>query len=303
VTLPIACAINSDYVLPLLVMLTSIKEHLRPSYQPVLYLIHQNVSDDLLAIISGLVETRAIVPSPESVAAIPSHPDFPPEAAYPLLLPELLPETLDRILFLDADLLVFDDLGKLWETSIGERVLGAVPDAAIPLCRSPRGVKNRGELGIPEDAVYFNCGVMLIRLDEWRKRKVSQRAYGYLHNVRRQADFLHQEALNAILWDDWVPLQNCWNLLGSLAGRPYEQPRSDSWRNPGIVHFAGRFKPWRGPIGGPFNRGYCSCLLRATQLVPAVKPKLRDKLLSFYDRHLRNSLYSCERALWNRRLI
>ncbi len=124
VTLPIACAINSDYVLPLLVMLTSLKEHLRPSYQPVLYLIHQGVSDDLLAIISRLVETRSIVPSPESVAAIPRHANFPPEAAYPLLLPELLPETLDRILFLDADLLVLDDLAQLWETSIGERVLG-----------------------------------------------------------------------------------------------------------------------------------------------------------------------------------
>jgi lipopolysaccharide biosynthesis glycosyltransferase len=302
-TLPIACAINADYVLPLLVMLTSLKEHLRPSYKPLLYLLHQNVSNDLMAIISGLVETRAIVPSPESVAAIPGHPHLPAEAAYPLLLPELLPETLDRILFLDADLLVLDDLAKLWETSIGERVLGAAPDAAIPFCRSPRGVKNPGEFGIPEDAMYFNCGVMLIRLDEWRKRKVTQRAYGYLQDRGREVDFLHQEALNAILWDDWVALENRWNLLGSLAGRPYDQSGSDSWRNPGIVHFAGRFKPWRAPIGGPFNRQYCSFLSRATQLLPAVKPDMKDKLLSFYDRHLRNSFYDCERALWNRRLI
>jgi lipopolysaccharide biosynthesis glycosyltransferase len=303
VTLPIACAINSDYVLPLLVMLTSLKAYLRPGYQPVLYLIHQNLSDDLLAIVSGLVETHAIVPRPESVAAIPRHPNFPPEAAYSLLLSELLPETLDRILFLDADLLVLDDLAKLWETSIGDRVLGAVPDAAIPCCGSPRGVKKLGELGIPEDAMYFNCGVMQIRLDEWRKRRVTPRAYGYLQNVGHQVDFLHQEALNAILWDDWLPLENRWNLLGSLAGRPYDQPGSDSWRNPGIVHFAGRFKPWRAPIGGPFNRQYSSFLSRASQLFPAVKPNLRDRLLSFYDRHLRNSFYSWERALWNRRLI
>ncbi len=301
--LPLACAINSDYALPLCVMLISLKEHLRPSYQPLLYLVHQGLSEDLLENISRLVETHSIVPSPESVAAIPKNAHFAPEAAYPLLLPELLPETLDRILFLDADLLVLDDLGLLWETSIGERMLGAVPDAAIPLCSSPRGVKRRGELGIPEDAAYFNCGVMLMRLAEWRKREITRRAYGYLENVGRQVDFLHQEALNAILWDDWHPLESRWNLLGSLAGRPYAQSGSGNWKNPGIVHFAGRFKPWRMPVGGPFNRQYSVFLSRAAQWVPVVKPSLRTKLLSLYDRHLRNSLYSLERALWNRRLI
>ena len=108
VTLPIACAINGDYALPLLVMLTSLQEHLRPSHQLLLYLVHQGVSEEVLASISRLVEIHSIVPTPDSVAALPRHPRFPPEAAYPLLLPDLLPKTLDRILFLDADLLVLD---------------------------------------------------------------------------------------------------------------------------------------------------------------------------------------------------
>jgi lipopolysaccharide biosynthesis glycosyltransferase len=300
--LPIACAINSDYALPLLVMLTSLKEYLRSGYRPLLYLAHQGVNDTLLGAISQLIEMCPLGPSPENVAAIPRHAHFPRVAAYPLLLPELLPETLDRILFLDADLLVLDDLAKLWEISIGERVLGAVPDGAIPLCGSPRGVTKRGELGIPDDALYFNCGVMLIRLDQWRRREVTRRAYGYLQNAGRQLDFLHQEALNAILWDDWLPLESRWNLLGSLAGRPYERSGS-GWQDPGVVHFAGRFKPWRAPVGGPFYQEYSAFLARATQWVPAVKPTLRETLLSLYDRHLRNSLYACERALWNRRLL
>src|ERR1700722_18338344 len=240
VTLPIACAINGDYALPLLVMLTSLQEHLRPSHQLLLYLVHQGVSEEVLASISRLVEIHSIVPTPDSVAALPRHPRFPPEAAYPLLLPDLLPKTLDRILFLAADLLVLDDLAELWETSLGERALGAAPDAAIPLCRSPRGVKKRETLGISENAVYFNCGVMLISLDAWRRGEITRRACGYLQNVGRHVDFLHQEALNAILWNDWLPLDSRWNLLGSLAGRPYGQPESQNGKNLGIVHFAGR---------------------------------------------------------------
>jgi hypothetical protein len=112
VRLRIACAINDDYALPLVVTLISLKEHLRPLYEPVLYLMRQSVSNDFVACISRLVETHSLVPNQESVAAIPSHTYFPPEAAYPLLLPELVPETLDRILFLDADLLVLDDVAK-----------------------------------------------------------------------------------------------------------------------------------------------------------------------------------------------
>jgi lipopolysaccharide biosynthesis glycosyltransferase len=303
VTLPIACAINNDYALPLLVMLTSLQEHLHPSYQLVLYLVHQGVRADLLASISKLVETCPIIPSAESLAAIPEHPYFPPEAAYPLLLPELLPETVDRILFLDADLLVLDDLAQLWETSIGDHALGASPDGAIPLCCSPRGVKQRDQWGISEKAVYFNCGVMLITLSGWREREVLQRACGYLRNVGARVDFLHQEALNATLWDDWAPLDGRWNLLGSLAGRPYEQGGTGSWKNPGIVHFAGRVKPWRAPIAGPFGQQYRALLSRVTQGAPAAKPGLRDQLLSIYDRYLRNYLYRCERALWTRRLL
>ena len=296
--LSVACAINDDYALPLLVMLTSLIEHLRPSYRLVLYLLHQGVSDKLLGTISGLVETHSIVPPAESVAAIPAHPHFPPEAAYPLLLPELLPETLDRVLFLDADLLVLDDVADLWETSMGERVLAAVPDAAIPLCSSPRGVKQRVELEVPDDAAYFNGGVLLISLGAWRQRDVTRRAYGYLRNAGPEADFLHQEALNAILWDGWLPLEDRWNLLGSLAGRPYG--RSGGWRNPGIVHFAGRFKPWKAPIGGPFDEQYRSYLSR---LAPAITSTVKDRMLSVYDRRLRNFLYPFERALWKRRLL
>ena len=303
VTLPIACAINSEYVLPLLVMLASLKEHLRASHQPVLYLIHRGLHGSQLSAISRLVETHSIVPHPESVSAVPRHARLPPEAACPLLLPDLLPETLERILFLDADLLVLDDLARLWETPIGERVLAAAQDAAIPLCSSPRGVKRRGELGIPGDAIYFNCGVMLISLSRWREREVTRRAYAYLRDAGSEVDFLHQEALNAVLWRDWLPLDRRWNLLGSLAGRPWERPASVNWRNPGIVHFAGRFKPWRAPMGGPFARRYDGYLSQAIQWVPAIETTLRDRLLGLYDRHLRSCFYSGERALWNRRLL
>ncbi|HLG98307.1 MAG TPA: glycosyltransferase family 8 protein [Bryobacteraceae bacterium] len=301
-TLPIACAINSSYALPLVVMLASALEHLGPSYELVLHLVHWRMNGELITRISQLVETRLIAPDAHLVAHLPSDGHFPPEAAFALLLPDLLPQSLDKILFLDADLLVLGDLSQLWELPLSGCALAAVQDAAIPFCDSPRGVKNRSRFGIPENAPYFNAGVMCIQLDEWRRRDITKRAFAYLQQAGGSADFLHQEALNAVLWNDWLPLDPCWNVPGSLAGR-FQTPAASNCDHPAIVHFAGRFKPWRAAVGGSFYPQYRAFLSGATKFVPQIPPTVADKLLSFYDRRLRDSLYACERALWNRRLI
>ena len=290
-------------MLPLVVLLESLTQHLRPGVEPVLYLIHARMPPGALAAISSKVETHSIVPSEAQLAAAPRSPHFPPEASIPLLLAELLPGGLERVLFLDADMLVLDDVATLWETPLGPHVLAAAPDGAVPFCSAARGVKGWQSLGIPRDAPYFNGGVLMIDLARWRERDVTRRALAYLETTREPIDFLHQEALNAVLWDDWKQLDARWNLLASLAGRTYERAVSEAWRHPGIVHFAGRMKPWRAPIGGPFNAPYQQSLERVLPLITPEPPTLRDRFHSVYDRYLRAALYPLEQYLWRQRLI
>jgi lipopolysaccharide biosynthesis glycosyltransferase len=141
------------------------------------------------------------------LAAIPTHRHFPPEAAMPLLLGELLPGDLERVLFLDADLLVLEDPTELLQLDLGGRALGAAVDGAIALCSGPRGVRAWREHGIPAFAPYFNAGVMTISLREWRDRDVGARALRNLSSGGPTGGgFLHQEALNAVAWDDWHEL-------------------------------------------------------------------------------------------------
>jgi lipopolysaccharide biosynthesis glycosyltransferase len=301
-TLPIACAINQAYALPLAVMLESLKQHLRPGVHPVLYLIHAGLPPSVLAAISSIVETHSIIPSDAQLSAAPRDARFPPEASVPLLIPEFLPPTLERVVFLDADTLVLEDLANLWETPLGRHVLAAAPDGAVPRCSAPRGVKGWQAMGIPPDAPYFNCGVLIMHLERWREREVTRRAHRYLETTREPIDFLHQEALNAVLWDDWQPLDVRWNLLASLAGRSHASPAPEP-RRPGIVHFAGRLKPWRAPVGGPFDAPYRDVLARVLPLIPPEPPTMRDRLYSVYDRHLRTTLHPVERYLWTRRLL
>lgn len=302
-TLPIACAIDNSYALPLAVMLESLKQHLLTSFKPKLYLIHTGIPQVTLDAISSIVETHSIIPTALQLSTAPYDHHFPREAAFPLLLPELLPTTLERVLFLDADLLVMDDLAKLWETPMNHNVLAGVTDSAVPLCSASRGVKGWQALGIPAKAPYFNGGVLLIHLARWQEGKVTGCVHQYLETTTGPIDFLHQEALNAVLWDAWQNLDSRWNLLASHAGRLHDRSGSQDWRHPGIVHFAGRMKPWRSPIGGPFNAPYQEVLRRVLPLIPAQAPSLRDRLQSKYDRFFRAAFYPLEQYLWRKRLL
>ncbi len=301
--LAIASGITDAYVLPLLVMLTSLTDHLRSTAHPVLYLLHRGLRDESLEAISGVVETRPVTFGAADLAALPEHRHLPPEAACPLLLADLLPADQGRVLFLDADLLILDDATRLWSVDLDGRVVAAAPDSAIRFCSSPRGVKGYVDLGIPDHAVYFNAGVLLTDLDAWRQRDVTHRAFDYLRSTGESVDFLHQEALNAVLWDDWRPLPARWNLLAGVAGRPFQRPGSNAWRDAGIVHFAGRLKPWRMPVGGLFNERYQAVLERVLHLAPPRRRTWSESLYSLYDRRLRDFCYPLERFLWNRRIL
>jgi hypothetical protein len=115
--------------------------------------------------------------------------------------------------------------------------------------------------------------------------------------------FLHQEALNAIAWDDWHEVDPRWNVLASHTGRSYWQAAAPA--RAGIVHFAGRMKPWRGGVAGPYAAPYRAALAEVAPLLPppANGVRLRDRALGAYDRRLRDRLFPLERALWRRGLI
>jgi lipopolysaccharide biosynthesis glycosyltransferase len=300
-TVSIACSVSREYLIPLAVVLHSLAERLPRGTAAKLYLIHEDLPREKIDLIGSIIDTEAIVPTPEQIAAAPHQGRFPRQAAYPILLPELLPR-VDRVLFLDVDVLVLDDVSKLWQTDLEDRVFGAAPDAAVSTCSAVRGVKGWRELGIPEDAIYFNCGVLLIDLPRWREREITPRIHAYLRKTE-QVDFLHQEAVNAVAWNDWQPVDRRWNLLASLDGRSHQSPARAEWRDPGIVHFAGRIKPWRSPVGGPFNAPYQKVLDRVVRTLSHEPPGIRDRMLSWYDRHARSTLYPIERALWERRLF
>jgi lipopolysaccharide biosynthesis glycosyltransferase len=152
-----------------------------------------------------------------------------------LLLAQAVQDGVSKVLYLDSDILVLDDLWDLWNIDLHGAIVGAVIDALDGDIKS-------GMPGLEDVArvkAYFNAGVLLVDVNLWRSERVAERAFDYLSRNRQQ--FMDQDALNAVCDGRWHQLDARWNYQNhystDFGALPVEQ-------RPAIVHFVTRLKPW-----------------------------------------------------------
>jgi lipopolysaccharide biosynthesis glycosyltransferase len=188
-------------------------------------------------------------------------PDYLPEATlYRLRIADLLPDDIERVLFLDTDVVVRGSLADLWDADLEGALLGAVRDAVYPWAGSPECLNWRS-LDLQPDTPYFNAGVMVIPLDRWRSARVGDRALRLLR--RHTLRYGDQCALNAVAAGEWKALPPHWNVQsGHLAEDSLawivEAPQAmeHALGSPTIVHytwFQGRRKPWEPRSASPYR--------------------------------------------------
>ena len=106
-----------------------------------------------------------------------------------VFLAKLLPD-LDRVLYLDADVVVVDDLRALYATDLGSNVVAAAPD----LYRQYR----LAAFGLSGSQPYVNAGVLLIDLARWRRESLTDRLVRFVERSGPQLELHDQDALNAV---------------------------------------------------------------------------------------------------------
>jgi len=125
-----------------------------------------------------------------------------------ILLPHLL--NVPRAIYLDCDVLVFRDLSELFNLDLSPgKFLAAVPDSeTLSLAEDCPTIADA--LRLPTEGAYFNCGVMLMNLDELRKQHFLERAVEFL-NRKSAYRFWDQSAINFLLYGQIHALPECWN--------------------------------------------------------------------------------------------
>lgn len=158
-----------------------------------------------------------------------------PAVYYRLFLPFLISENIDRLLYLDSDTIVINDLLELFTLELDYYPLAAVPD---------NYVKIQPLLGINEEGEYFNSGVMLMDTKRWREQMISERAIDYVLKHSERIRFVDQCALNAVLIKNWKKIDPKYNLLYSYVPEPISKKNLKAFlNNKVIVHFTLQ-RPW-----------------------------------------------------------
>lgn len=185
-----------------------------------------------------------------------------------LALPSLLPE-VDRILYLDADVLVRDSLLPLWETALDGMAFAAVKGAvnladkwewnsARPYWHLLSGMKGG----------YINAGVTLLNLAEMRRRGLEKR---WSELAEQKLYYQDQDILNITCQGTIAYLPPKYNRLAYLSADDYgqfvsegiftEEECAQAQEHPAIIHYAGD-KPWKrydtnlGSVWWEFVNGY-----------------------------------------------
>jgi lipopolysaccharide biosynthesis glycosyltransferase len=165
----------------------------------------------------------------------PSYPlpldnsSFPYSIFVRLCLPFFIPEEVERIIYLDADMLVLEDISTLWYTNIGEHTIAGVVDRSEVVSSEWGGIKNYKELGLPPETKYFNTGVLLINLEQWRSENRTQRLLQCISENGSYLNFPDQYALNVVFANEWYELDRRWNSFPMI---PVEDPF--------LIHFIDR---------------------------------------------------------------
>lgn len=166
---------------------------------------------------------------------------------YRLYASELLPDSVNRILYLDCDIIVNGALDYLWKIDMTNKAVGCIPDIYNYMGDFQR------RLQYPVEAGYYNAGVLLINVDYWRRNAIGQQCLDFLTHHYDLIEANDQDVLNAVLWDKKMQLPLDYNFqihflehfFYDQYDAFFQQVINEVKQSPIIIHYASPRKPWQ----------------------------------------------------------
>ncbi len=225
----IACNIDRKYVPHCAVTLVSLFEN-NPKEAFTVHVVAQDLAAndrDILTALSGKYgnEVRYYVPDArmlEGFTIRATHNRLSLTTYYRCFLSVLLPEDIDRVLYLDCDTVVLGDITPLWRTPLDDHTgVAAVEDTG---CKDLRRYEI---LQYPAEDSYFNSGVLLVNLAYWREHRIAQACTDYYRAYPERIIFNDQDLLNSVLHQHKTLVGLQWNVQdGFYRNRPAISPET-----------------------------------------------------------------------------
>lgn len=180
---------------------------------------------------------------------------------YRLLIPSVLPDNIQKVIYMDCDMIVNSSLKSVWNMDLEGHLIASVleDDSKINACR----------LNYDHDLGYFNAGFFVLDLSLFRKYNLLPLLLEYISKNRSLLTYWDQDVLNYNLKDKKkiislkYNLQDAYLRSNALVPDVYKLTYWESVKNPIVVHFTGNLKPWHYCCKNPYKYLYFKYLEKA----------------------------------------
>ena len=232
--------INKNYIYPLLVMLYSLLKN--NPYSITVYILHKDLEKEEITYIKNSLKNKLevidIKMDDRKLKGAPVSKKFPITMYYRLFAWKYLPKDVDKILYLDPDIIVNKDIMELYEIDLKEDYFAASTHVGFFI-----KVFNDIRLNIKYQDIYVNSGVLLMNLKELRKSFITEKEiYTYIHKNKRKLFLPDQDVLSKLYKGKIRKIEaKKFNFTEKMVKK-----RSISCvkNQISIIHYCGRKKPW-----------------------------------------------------------
>lgn len=251
----ILCATDDNFVPYCGIMLTSLFEN-NQNHKLKVFILTESLNEENMRMFSSLSkkygqDIKIIKVSPEKFKGCPIDPEHDHVSIatyYRLAVTELIPSDISKILYLDGDIIVTNDLMDFYKMDISPYAGAAIRDVAY----NDQSIYSRLNINQKPENPYFNAGVLLMNLDYWRINQISRKCMQYIKNNTDKIVFHDQDTLNAVLLHDTISVSPKYNLQSGFIIKSImekydsctKQRILETAESPHIVHFTGSAKPW-----------------------------------------------------------
>lgn len=254
----ILVTLNSNYLVQLIVMLKSLGYSNKHQKFDIYVMNNSLTQKDIKYLNENVMNNIKIINlkvNDKELNKAPITKRYPKEMYYRILASFYLPKTVDKILYLDPDLVIINKIDKLYNMKLDNYYFAAASHIWGIL-----QTFNRIRLRMNNNDIYINSGVMLMNIKLLRKEQNRNDVYKFIKKNKSKLMLPDQDVISGLYANKILPLDPyVYNMTEKLLNQTYFLPHiNERWikENSVIIHYCGKNKPWNKHYKGVLNKFY-----------------------------------------------
>ena len=255
----ILVTLDKNYIPYLNVMLKSLLESNTDCSFDV-YLLHSSIPDKAVESTRKVLGTSGVLHMVKATDIglddAPTTARYPQEIYYRIFAAKYLPQSIDKILYLDPDIIVNGSIKELYNINMDKHYFAAASHTGAFMRKV-----NEIRLDMEIDAPYINSGVMLMNLKRLREEQNYSDVFDFIEKRKMFLILPDQDIISSLYGSKILALDSFkYNMTEKLykLHSPFEKELNLDWvrKNSVIIHYCGKNKPWKDNYSGQLNVFY-----------------------------------------------